>query len=520
MYESFFNLSEPPFNAVPLVHRYYPAAVIEDARERIAQSIERAQGPALLIGPAGTGKSLLLHVLAEQFTPALAIAHLAGGHLCSRRTLLQAILYELGLEYRDLPEGELRLSLIDHLAPDGPCPDGMLLLVDEAQSLPMPLLEELRMITDLVRGGRPRARLVLAGSASLEETFAHPKLNALSQRLSVRRYLEAFGRDDTVQFVRAQIAASGGDPDQIFTAEALDAVHRATEGIPRLINQLCDHALGMASANGTVQLSPAAVEEAWADLQQLPTPWSASDAPAVGFEETEVVEFGTLDDEDVSGDRSDHEVTSFAALPADCDTTAPPMAFPDAAPIDDAPLPPAESLDDVGESLTEADEPFEPAGSIGPQTDVTPHFANDPFAESFDEEEEVVISRCVSLESGFAAARQSVRSFESQEISAALHQTVDVKSETLPSLATIRRDDSPVAVFTAELDPVMPEDDGVPLSDERSAGAGDFDVVADVVAIDDQELVIVEDEVDDLPTEPASLRSRNYHQLFSRLRGE
>ena len=117
MYEAFFQLSERPFAAAPIASRYFPAAAIENARKTLTRCIERAEGASLVVGPSGTGKSLLCQVMAEQFRDTFAVATLASGQLSTRRGLLQAILFELGLPYRGMEEGELRLSLIDHLAP-------------------------------------------------------------------------------------------------------------------------------------------------------------------------------------------------------------------------------------------------------------------------------------------------------------------------------------------------------------------------------------------------------------------
>src|SRR5258708_400356 len=100
MYESFFQLNERPFSAAPRLDRYFPARAIEAARQTLTRCIERAEGAALLVGPSGSGKSLLCQLLADQFQSSFAVALLANGRLSSRRALLQAILFELGLPYR------------------------------------------------------------------------------------------------------------------------------------------------------------------------------------------------------------------------------------------------------------------------------------------------------------------------------------------------------------------------------------------------------------------------------------
>src|SRR5262245_12188287 len=267
MYESFFNLRGRPFAAAPMPDRYFAATAIENARKTLSRTISRAEGAGLIIGPAGTGKTLLCMKLAREFASQFATVLLASGRLCTRRALLQAILFELGQPYRGLEEGELRLSLMDYLSPTNQSSEGMLLLVDEAHALPWRLMEELRMISNLVRDGKPRVRLILAGNSLLEERFASPKLESFSQRLAARCYLESLDRGGTMADVRAELAAVGGDANKIFPEPALEGVYRATDGIPRLVNQICDHAMILAQLGNCRPVTPAVVEEAWADLQ-------------------------------------------------------------------------------------------------------------------------------------------------------------------------------------------------------------------------------------------------------------
>src|SRR5689334_17979584 len=92
MYESFFGFRERPFAVAPMASRYYSGAAIEAARQAVGRCIDRAEGAAIVVGPAGTGKTLLCQVLAEQFRGRLEIAQLMSGRLSNRRGLLQAIL--------------------------------------------------------------------------------------------------------------------------------------------------------------------------------------------------------------------------------------------------------------------------------------------------------------------------------------------------------------------------------------------------------------------------------------------
>ena len=146
--------AERLFAPCPQAVRYFPAVALEDARQRLGRTIERGDGPGLVIGGAGTGKSLLLQVLAASYHERFDVVLLACARLCTRRALLQAILFELGLSYKLRDEGELRLSLLDHLLCTEACPTGLLLLVDEAHTLPVALLDELRVLTNVVRAVR------------------------------------------------------------------------------------------------------------------------------------------------------------------------------------------------------------------------------------------------------------------------------------------------------------------------------------------------------------------------------
>ena len=247
-------------------------------------------------------------MLAEQFKDIFPVAELSCGRLSTRRSLFQAILYKLGQPYRGMDEGELRIALVDYLTIGKAPYRGMVLIVDEAHTLPLRLLDEIRMMTNLAGQGRPLVRLALAGNASLEERFASPKMESFNQRISTRCYLEAFNRSETQDYIHAQIDSAGGCGTELFSEETCQSVFKATDGVPRLINQLCDHALLAAYAAGRADVEPAQIEEAWADLQQLPTPWN-SDAQR---EQGGVIEFGRIDDlPDESAKQTASETLNF-----------------------------------------------------------------------------------------------------------------------------------------------------------------------------------------------------------------
>ncbi len=487
MYESFFQMNRRPFRAVPHTADYFPAATIETARQTLVRCIERAEGAGLLIGPSGTGKTLFCLMLTQHFRDTYRVVHLANGRFSTPRALLQAILYELGRPYRKMEEGELRLSLIDYATSSDHCPNGILLLVDEAHSLPLRQLEEIRMITNLVRDGQPRVRLVLVGGPDLEERLANPNLEALNQRLAARCYLEAFTREETHDYVRGILKAVEAESQSVFSDDALDAVFTATDGIPRFVNQVCDHALVLAFAGGHEHLEQSGIEEAWSDLQQLPTPWNESEQRNDQEEEAEcsIIEFGHLDDSE------------------------PEQARPE---------------------LGEVDEEFHPAGAIGPETEVVLDDSGDPFGEEFAEEE-VLIDRFTALEVNGPLSSTRVASQEGRELSERLQPFLD--REVRPHLCMAEDGDDhstdPGAESAESGQPSVvgqsPDDETIEPSvedivDIPSDGQNQTEDEG-TFATDDLDVLVVEEDpqpTTSVPIHSGRERRRAYRQLFAKLR--
>jgi type II secretory pathway predicted ATPase ExeA len=385
MYGGCFGLIRRPFASVPQADQYFPAATIENARTTLARCIQRGEGAGLVVGPSGTGKTLLCVLLAEQFRRSFRVATLSCGRLSTRRALFQAILYELGRPYRYMDEGELRLAVVEHLMDGEETSHGLLLLVDEAHTLPLRLLEEIRLLSNLARSGQPVVRLVLAGGAVLEERFASPKLDSFSQRLSARCYLETLSRTETQQYIQWQIDSAGGPGSDMFPGTACESVFQATGGVPRLVNQVCDHALLLAYVAGRRTIDPADIEEAWSDLQQLPTPWSGeskSDSSGGG-----VIEFGSLDDSSEPAHDASNEPAAMTRVFRVASVEEEDVADEEAGNSE-----PTQQIHRIERLLAKADDDFEPAGSIGPEIELRFDQPAHPFREEF-EHEEVVVDR-------------------------------------------------------------------------------------------------------------------------------
>lgn len=513
--------SQRAFPAHPRADRYFAAASSESARRRILQCLVRGDGPALLLGAPGVGKTMLLEVLSGDLAQqGLCVVRLASTQLCTRRALLQAILHGLGAPYRDREEGELRLALTDLLSDTTATGEGVALLVDEAQTLPVRLLEELRVLANVAVEGAPRLRLMLAATHALDEAFTAPELDAFSQRIAARCYLDPLNREETARYVRAHVAVAGGDPDRLLAHDVYETITRASDGLPRLINQVCDRAIVLATEQGRRVIDSAAISEAWSDLHQLAAPWqspasariAAASQPKPAVESS--IEFGMLDDDAFdaaarpaqgewnAGDKLRELATPKAGTPTrvaveesfeedeDDDVPCVAYAFPGALTRfdeeEEALLQEADDLFNEVASATQAkaNPPTAPRAPIAPKAPKAQPVTKDPFAEEFDEEE-VVIDPFAELERVIPAAP-------------VVHSRPTDKSNDLGRA---------LAAIDAAVDGL--------LADEAFAPQPKAAVTAKpaIAATDDEILIVEPDEVGS-----PEARREEYAQLFAKLR--
>ncbi len=390
MYEKQFQFRSRPFCSIPAADHYFPASSIDNALETVKMCVERASGPAVVFGQTGWGKSLLLAVLQREFKPQFRVVNIVACTRMSRRhDLLQNILFELGQPYREMSEGELRLALIDYLKPSAQCPNGILLLVDDGHSLPTRLLDELRMITNFVRDGQPRVRLVIAGTQQLEEKLTHPQLESLNQRIAARCYLQCLRRDEIEAYIRHHVLRAGRGEQNVFLDTAIKAVSQLCDGNPRTINQVCDHSLILAASCGQATVTGEIIAEAFSDIQQLPASlWTPTDEPKPfpSQEKTDgswsVVEFGKIDEAPqvasqttLHDDSDTYELSEVAAADSNSDTVDEFSQMVDSLAHFYASAADSESVPSAESPTALDDDEF--------QSELMTH---DPFAETFAEE--------------------------------------------------------------------------------------------------------------------------------------
>lgn len=274
MYETFFGLAKRPFTAMPDPACFVPVEGIYQAYSSLAQCAADGRGIGVLAAPAGLGKTLVCQRLARELEDRFTVVYLPTGNFLTRRSLLQAILFELGHSYVRMGDQELRLALTSVIRRLRPGRGTIALIVDEAHLLAPRMLEELRTLTNFADAGESLLRLVVSGHLSLEETLSQPSLDAFNQRIGIQTTLPPFTRDESAEYVSRRLALAGANVTDVLTGDALATICEASDGSPRCLNQLCDHSLLLGYLNSQKPVLHQTVREALDDLKQLPLAWS------------------------------------------------------------------------------------------------------------------------------------------------------------------------------------------------------------------------------------------------------
>ncbi len=297
----------PSFPPFPSAERYVPLGSQDDALQRVCAAVEAWEAISLVIGPPGTGKSTISQVLQKRFSRSREVIVFGDSTLESPQSLQRHLLNRLdrirGIKPAPFTAGDdPQLAIIERIANSSKEFAGLLLLVDEAQSLSPEVLETIRIFTNTMTAGRPRVSAVLLGGPKLDETLSLPSLDALVQRVATRCYVHPFSSDETVQYVR-KVMQNCSDAAEIKIDEtAIRSIHRACSGVPRLVNQLMTAAISYARSRQQPTINQQIVDRAWSVLQQLPGP--LVDEPELRRPGSNV-EFGPLSD--ASDDEHEHQ---------------------------------------------------------------------------------------------------------------------------------------------------------------------------------------------------------------------
>ncbi|HTZ49795.1 MAG TPA: AAA family ATPase [Verrucomicrobiae bacterium] len=246
MYEEFFGhfgLQRNPFHVSPNPKSFYSTPVHDEALSQLVFGIEARQGLMVLTGEPGTGKTTILHYLLEWLLKQRYSSAYLFQTLVPSMDLLRLILREFGVTCDSQHKGDLLVALKDWLVKRHGLGDCPVILIDEAQGLTTRGLDELRMLLNLEQSGVKLVQLVLAGQPQLEEKLKWRKLAQLRQRIMCHCRLRPLTPEETAGYIRTRLGGAGAGATAVFPQEAVDEIYRYSQGIPRVIHLLCEHAL-------------------------------------------------------------------------------------------------------------------------------------------------------------------------------------------------------------------------------------------------------------------------------------
>ena len=280
MYETYYGFAEKPFSLSPDPRFLYRSQSHANAFELLQYAIRRREGFAVVTGDIGTGKTTLCRALLEEIDRTTFTALVLDPFL-SEQDLLKRILQDFGVVSREniragrlagITKQDLIETLYDFLLGLVPLKANAVLIIDEAQNLPLPVLEQIRILSNLETDKEKLLQIILIGQLNLGTLLRSPELRQLDQRVSIRYQLEPLDRETVGAYVAHRLTIAGGSAAVTFAPRALDRLHRLSAGIPRLINLICDRALLAAFSVRENRITPDMVTHAAESLEVRPPP--------------------------------------------------------------------------------------------------------------------------------------------------------------------------------------------------------------------------------------------------------
>lgn len=243
MYKEFYGLRANPFNVNPDPRYLFLTRHTEEALACLTYGIQSRKGFVLLTGEVGTGKTTLINKLLEW----LRLQQVATAFIFNSRLnvpqFLDYMMADFGIPCESRSKSQILLRLYNWLLDRYRAGETAVLIIDEAQNLSDEVLEEIRMLTNLETFTEKLLQIVLVGQPELEQKLKQPQLRQLRQRLTLRAKTHPLTLEETKAYVQQRLRIAGSNGHQIFDPEAVAGIHRYANGIPRVINLLCEHCL-------------------------------------------------------------------------------------------------------------------------------------------------------------------------------------------------------------------------------------------------------------------------------------
>lgn len=260
MYKQFFGLRANPFSANPDPRFLLLTRNTREVLACLNYGVQNHKGFMVLTGEVGTGKTTLL----QRVLQSLKSSHVATAYVFNPRLdvlgFLHFIMADFGIQCESRDKSDMLLQLNQWLLARYRAGESAALIVDEAQNLSSDLLEEIRLLTNLETSSEKLLQIVLAGQPELDVQLRQPGLRQLRQRIMFRCRTFPLSFEDLQLYIQERVRVAGGDGEPIFEPAAIDAIFRYSQGVPRVVNLLCEHSLITAYAEQSRPVREAIVE--------------------------------------------------------------------------------------------------------------------------------------------------------------------------------------------------------------------------------------------------------------------
>lgn len=243
IYKKFFHLREEPFNVNPDPRYLFFTPSAHEALAGLTYGIENRKGIVLLTGEVGTGKTTLLNRLLDGLQQLQAATAFVFNTQLNANELLECLMADFGIVFQAGTKSALLLQLYHWLMERRRTGQLAVLILDEAQNLSEQALEEIRLLTNLETSREKLLQIVLSGQPELEEKLRQPQLRQLRQRITLRCKTRPLSLAETRGYIAKRLHMAGAGEEVIFSPEAIENICKYAQGIPRVINVLCEHAL-------------------------------------------------------------------------------------------------------------------------------------------------------------------------------------------------------------------------------------------------------------------------------------
>ena len=268
-YTSFYNLRERPFNLTPDSHFLYLSPRHREALGHLLYGIRERKGFILVTGEVGTGKTTLCRALIAEIEKAAEVGFILNSFL-SAEELLRTINEDLSCHAGAVSRKGLVDELNKFLLARHEAGRNVVVLIDEGQNLALPVLEQLRMLSNLETEKEKLLQIVLVGQPELRTKLDSKSLLQLRQRIAVRFHLSPLHRGEVACYIGHRLSVAGGDGMVGFDRKAVDLICDYSGGIPRLINMLCDKALLAGFVVGTRAITAKLVRASIKEIEGEP----------------------------------------------------------------------------------------------------------------------------------------------------------------------------------------------------------------------------------------------------------